>query len=88
MGGGSEKAGLQVLAKSVVDGEGDDEGSDPGGDSEDGDGGDDADESLPALGAEIAGCDEEFKAHRARLSALGCQLSVNADYSDLWGGWS
>ncbi len=74
---------MQVLAESVVDGEGDDEGGDSGGDSEDRDGSDDADESLAALGAEVAGRDEEFEAHESscQLSALSLQLSVKSDYS-------
>ena len=41
--------------------------------SSDGDTGDDADEGLAALGAQIAGRDEEFEAHE---KAISCQLSA------------
>jgi hypothetical protein len=77
--GGSNEALLQVLAKSIVDGEGDDERGDAGGDSEDGDAGDDADESLASFGTQVAGRYEEFKAHERAISS---QLSVKSDYSD------
>ena len=63
MRGGSDEAILQILAKAVVDGECDDERSDARGYSDNRDAGDDADEGLPALGAQVAGRDEEFKAH-------------------------
>ncbi len=63
MRGGPDEALLQVLAKAVVDGESDDERSHARGYSDDRNAGDDADESLAALGAQVAGRDEEFKAH-------------------------
>src|SRR4029077_2410875 len=59
----SEQALLQVLAESVVDGQRDDERCHARSHSDDGDGCDHADDSLPPLGAEIAGGDEEFKGH-------------------------
>ena len=73
----AEKALLEVLAESVVDGERDDERGDAGGDTEDGDAGDDADEGLTTFGAQVSGCDEEFEAH-GELSAIGSQFSVRA----------
>ncbi len=60
---GSDEALLQVLAKAVVDGQRDDERSHARRYSDNRDAGDDADESLAALGAQVAGRDEEFKAH-------------------------
>ncbi len=51
MRAGSDEALLQILAKPVIDGEGDDERGDSGGDSEHGDAGDDADEGLPPFRA-------------------------------------
>ena len=61
--GGAQQAVLQVLTESVVDGEGDDERGDSRGHAEDGDGGDDADEGLAALGAEVTRGYEEFEGH-------------------------
>src|SRR5271165_2371123 len=61
--GGSDEALLQVLAKSIVNGEGDDERGDTGGDSEDGDAGDDADEGLTSLRTQISSCDKQLKPH-------------------------
>ena len=61
--GRSNEALLQILAKAVVDGERDDERSHARGYSDDRDAGDDADESLAAFGAQVAGRDEEFEAH-------------------------
>src|SRR5439155_12151478 len=69
---GAEKALLQVLAESVVDGEGDDQRGDSGSDSRDRDAGDDADERLTPFGAQVASRDEEFEAHRA----FSCQPSA------------
>ena len=63
MGGGADEALLQVLTKAIVDGERHDERSHARGYSDDRDAGDDADKRLSALGAEVAGRDEEFKAH-------------------------
>src|SRR5215471_9989040 len=54
---------LQILAESVVDGESDHERRNTGRNTGNGDSGDDADKRLPALGAEVAGGDEEFEAH-------------------------
>ena len=79
VGGGSDEALLQVLAKAVVDGEGDDEGSHAGGYSDNRDAGDDADKRLAALGAQVAGRDEEFKAHG--LWAFGFRLLAKSDYN-------
>ena len=77
---GAEQALLEVLAKSVGDGHGDDEGGDARGDSGDGDAGDDADEGLPSLGSQIPRRDEEFEAH-GKLSAVSYQLSAKSDYN-------
>ena len=70
---GSDEAILQILAKSVVDGQCDDERGYAGGYSGNRDAGDDADEGLAALGAQVAGRDEEFEAHEG---AFSCQLSA------------
>ncbi len=67
MRGRAKEALLEVLAESVVDGESDDERGDAGSDADDRDAGDDPDESLAALGAEVTGCDEEFEAHEGTL---------------------
>src|SRR5579863_6766517 len=72
----TEKTLLQILTESVVDGEGDDERSHSGGDSDDGDTGDDPDECLTALGAEIAGRDKEFESHEA----FSCQRSAFSQF--------
>jgi hypothetical protein len=73
---GSDEAFLQVLAKAVVDGERDDERGYACGHSDYRDAGDDADKGLAALGAKVAGRDEEFEAH---------ELSAKSDYSEwLW----
>ena len=77
---GSDEALLQVLAKAVVDGQRDDERSHARGYSDDRNAGDDADERLAALGAQVAGRDEEFKAH-AEHSAVSSELSAKSDYS-------
>jgi len=63
VGGRTKQAGLQVLAKTVVDGERDDERSDSGGDASDGDGGDEADDGLPSFCAKVTSGDEELEAH-------------------------
>ncbi len=60
---GAEQTFLQILAKSIVDGERNDQRGDAGGNSQHGDGGDDSDDRLAALGAKIAGGDEKLKAH-------------------------
>ena len=67
--GGAEEAFLQVLAESIVDGQGDDERGDSGGDADDGDRSDDSDDRLAALGAKIAGGDEELEAHQGIIEA-------------------
>jgi hypothetical protein len=54
---------LQILAESVVNGERDNEGRNPGCNSGNGDPGDDPNERLPPLGSQISGCNEEFEAH-------------------------
>jgi hypothetical protein len=70
--GGADEALLQVAAHAIGDGQRDDERSDAGGDSEDGDGGDEADHfmaacaGLAAASTQIAGGDEELKAHKCR----------------------
>jgi hypothetical protein len=63
IGGRAEQPLLQVLPKSIVDSEGDHERSHAGGNSSDGDCGDNANESLAPLGAEIAAGDKQFEAH-------------------------
>ena len=79
---GAKQALLQVLAKAVGDGHGDDEGGDTGGDSCDGDAGDDADEGLAALGAQVAGRDEEFEAHEESYQLSALSFQPNSDYSE------
>ncbi len=54
---------LQVLTESIVDGKGNDERSDSGGNSSDRYARDHADDSLAAFGTEVASRDEEFEAH-------------------------
>src|SRR6266536_2484233 len=73
MGGRAQKALLKILAESIVDGQGDDEGGYARGDSGDGDSGDDADESLAALGSQISSGYEEFEAHEEQPSAISRQ---------------
>jgi len=68
--GGAEKAVLEILAKSIVDGESDDERGYTGSDSGDGDAGDDANDGLAPFGAEVASGDEEFEAHRRSRQRL------------------
>jgi hypothetical protein len=68
VGSGTEQAILQVLTKAIVNGECDDEGSNSGSDSKDGNSRDDANESLAALGAQVSGSDEEFKSHGRAFS--------------------
>ena len=81
MRGRAQQPVLQVLAESVVDGERDDQRRHSGGDSGDGNAGDDANDRLAAFGAQVAGRDEEFEAHEEKLSALSRQLSARFDYS-------
>jgi len=84
VGSGADETLLQVLAETVVDGEGDDEGGDAGGDADHGDRGDDADEGLAAFGAQVASGDEEFEAHEGcQLSALSFQLNRIIDGGSL-----
>ena len=64
---------LQVLAESVVDGQRDHERSYSRSYSRDRDAGDDANHGLAPFGAEVAGGDEEFKAHG---KAVSCQHSA------------
>jgi hypothetical protein len=59
----SQKPLLQVLSKSVIDRERDNEGCDTSGNASDGNSSDDPNECLPPFGAQISGCDEEFEAH-------------------------
>ncbi len=81
VGGGSDEALLQILAKAVVDGEGDDERGYAGGDPNDRNAGDDADEGLPSFCSQVSGCDEEFEAHGS-----GFQPSrIIASESSSWG---
>ena len=65
VGRGAEQAVLQVAAHAVGDGQREDERGDACGHACDGDAGDNADHGLAALGAQIAGGDEEFEAHGA-----------------------
>ena len=67
---------LQVLAKSIVDGEGHDQRSDSGRDSGDRNASDHANDGLASFSAEIAGRDEEFEAHRRSIS-FSRQLSAD-----------
>ena len=76
----AEKALLQILAESVVDGERDDERSYACGNSNDGDAGDDPDERLPPFGAQVARSDEEFESHEKQASDLGLQASADSDH--------
>ena len=61
--GGCEQAVLQVLAKAVGDGEGDDTRRDSGGHSDDGDDGDHSNYGLTALGSQVPPRNEELKGH-------------------------
>jgi len=54
---------LQVLPKSVVDCERNEERGHPGGHSCDRNPSDDSDECLPACRAKVSGSDEKFEAH-------------------------
>jgi hypothetical protein len=76
---GSQQALLEVLTKSVIDSEGDDERGDSGSDSDNGDAGDDADESLAPFRTEIAAGYEKFKAHE-EVSAVSYRRSAKSDY--------
>jgi hypothetical protein len=78
---GSDKALLKVLAKSIVNGECDNERSDPGSDADNRNAGNDADESLAALGTQVPGRNEKFEAHEpsSYLSAVSFQLE--SDYT-------
>ena len=69
--GRTQQPRLQVLPKAVINGQSDDQRSHSRCHSQNGDPRDDADKSLAAFGAKIAGCDEEFEAHES-----GCQLSA------------
>ncbi len=64
--GGTEQPVLQVLTKSVVDGQRDDERSHASRHSNDGDDGDDADDSLSPLGPQVARGYEEFELHSGK----------------------
>ncbi len=66
--GRAQQAVLQVLAKSVVDGQRDDERSHARGHSDDGDDGDDADDGLAPFGSQITRRYEEFELHSEELS--------------------
>ena len=68
MRGRAQQAVLQVLTESVVDGKSDYQRCHSGGDSGNGDPGNDANDSLAALGAQITGGDEEFEAHEEAIS--------------------
>ena len=59
----AEKAILQILTKSVIDGKRDDERRNSGGDSDDRDGRDHSNHGLAALGAEISRRNEELECH-------------------------
>jgi hypothetical protein len=60
----AEQAVLEVLAKSIVDGESDDKRGDSGSDSGDGDASDYANDGLAPFGAQISGRNKKFKSHR------------------------
>ena len=73
VGGRTEQTLLQVLPKPVVDSKRDDQRSYTRRYPQDGDRGDHADERLPALGAKITSCNEEFEAHQRQPSAISHQ---------------
>jgi hypothetical protein len=73
MRGRAEQTLLEVLAKSIVDRQSNDQRRDPCGNSHDRDTGNDADKGLPSLGAKVSGCDEEFETH---AEAISRQLSA------------
>jgi hypothetical protein len=75
---GTQQALLEVLAKAVGDGHGDYERGHARGDSGDGDASDDADEGLAALGAQVAGRDEEFEAHEEGISCQPSRIITTA----------
>jgi hypothetical protein len=62
----AEQSILQILAKSVVDGKGDNQRSHSRGDSGDRNTCDDAYKRLATFCAEIAGSDEKLKAHETK----------------------
>jgi hypothetical protein len=76
VGSRTEQTVLQVLAEAVVDGQSDDEGGYSGGHTQDRNAGDDADDSLAALGAQVAGRDEEFEFHSSRWPLADRALSM------------
>ena len=63
VGGGTEQAVLQVLTKTIVDGESDHQRGNPGSDPSYGNTGDDADHGLPAFRPEISRSDKKFETH-------------------------
>ncbi len=82
----AEQPLLQVLAKSVIDGESDDQGSDARSNSDDRDPRDDPDEGLPPFGAEIAARNEEFEAHEELQ--LSASASTKSDYGQYSGDFA
>jgi hypothetical protein len=82
--GGTEKALLKILTESVVDGQRDDERCDTGGDSNDGDGGDDADDSLAAFGSKISCGDEKFEAHERESVTAKTLYKQEGENSGRW----
>ncbi len=62
---------LQILPKSVIDGQRDNQRSHSRRHAQDRDAGDDANKRLPPFGAQISSRNEKFEAHRS-----GCQLSA------------
>jgi hypothetical protein len=67
VGAGVNETILHVALHAIGDGERDDQRCDTGGDSGDGDAGDNADDGLPPLGFEVPRRHKKFKSHRARF---------------------
>ena len=67
---GAEKTILQILPKTIVDGEGDDQRCNSSSHSENGNHRDEAHDGLASFSAQVTGGDEKFETHLEWLSAL------------------
>ncbi len=74
--GGAEQAGLQRALETVVDGKRDDERCHTGGDSENGDDGDDRDNCLLALRPKVTKRDHPFEAGHRLGGSIGRMIQV------------
>ena len=78
----TEQALLQVLAKSVVDGQRDDERSDARRDSDNGDDGDDPNDGLAPFGPQITRRDKEFELHAESSAKVHCsEMQVDRGFA-------